>query len=103
MAPAGATQRPLRMEEIGTDLLRNRRFESISLQRGVRCEPDLVPAEYIWAASGTEAHFVELLNRHPTGLPASLIKSIRSSGSYVCLFRYPAPRTQRVIITVWDY
>jgi hypothetical protein len=27
--------------EIGTDLLRNRRFESISLQQRVRCEPDL--------------------------------------------------------------
>ena len=26
--------------EIGTDLLRNRRFESISLQQRVRCEPD---------------------------------------------------------------
>jgi hypothetical protein len=26
--------------EIGTDLLRNRRFESISLHRRVRCEPD---------------------------------------------------------------
>ena len=28
--------------EIGTDLLRNRRFESISLQQRVRCEPDFL-------------------------------------------------------------
>jgi hypothetical protein len=27
---------------MGADLLENRRFESISLQRGVTCEPDLV-------------------------------------------------------------
>jgi hypothetical protein len=27
-------------------------------QRGVRCEPDLVPAGYVWAASGTDVRGV---------------------------------------------
>jgi hypothetical protein len=51
--------------EIGTDLLRNRRFESISLQQRVRCEPDFILPQ----AAGCIDYRYRPVIRHPVQRP----------------------------------
>jgi len=55
-------------------------FESFFLQRGVRCEPDLVPAGYVWAASGTD------VTRNEPGFFRGEIAKGRGSDTAIILY-----------------
>ena len=55
-------------------------FESGLLQRGVRCEPDLVPAGYVWAASGTD------VTRNEPGFFRGEIAKGRGSDTAIILY-----------------